>query len=374
MKLLFVISKFRGGGAEGVMSTLSNELAERGHEVTLISNFDKSMYLLNDKVCQIDYKDWQYDTSQGYIPVKLYKKIANRCRDYSNLKKIINEKQPDVVMSFLMWWLWQLIILCKGRIPLVFCDRNAIQRPAGNTFINKRVLFKMADLVQVMSYHDVAYLRQRYKNTIAMPNPLRFTPLSKEEYSNGFRNRKNIIACGRIEPQKGFDKLIKAFARIADKYPSWTVDIYGQGKHGSEYPQYLYNLVNELEMKDRIHFKGYKKDLNEEMKTHSIFCLSSAFEGFPNVLSEAMSMGCACLSFDIITGPREIIVDGLDGMIVENQNISALAEGMETLISDENMRYDFGLHAIENIKRFSKNIVVDKWEHMFMKLVCENKK
>lgn len=373
MKLLFVISKFGGGGAEGVMCTLSNEFAERGHMVTLVSHFDNPVYVLNDKVNKIDYKTWQYDTSQGCLPVRLWKKIVNRFRDYSNLKRIIKEKQPDVVMSFLMWWLWQLILLCKYRIPLVFCDRNAYVRPVGNTFLNKRVFFKMADVVQVMSHHDVAYLRNRYKKTVAMPNPLRFAPLSQENYKNSFKNRRNIIACGRIEPQKGYDKLIQAFAIVAEQHPSWDVDIYGQGKPGSNYPQELQELVTKLNLSERVRFMGYQKDLNTALKDHSIFCLSSAFEGFPNVLSEAMAMGCACVSFDIVTGPREIIVDGLDGMIVDDQDINALAEGLDLLMANEDVRYKFGLHAIENIKRFSKDRVVDKWEQVLEKLIIDYK-
>ena len=87
-----------------------------------------------------------------------------------------------------------------------------------------------------------------------------------------------------------------------------------------------------------------------------------------------MAAGCACVSFDIVTGPREIIVDGLDGMIVEDQNVEALSEGLGTLMSNEDMRYEYGLHSIENIKRFSKDKVVDKWERMFSNVMTDHKK
>lgn len=373
MNLLFVISALKGGGAEGVMCTLANKLVEKGHRVTLVTTNDCKVYNLSDKVNLIESCSWDYDTFYGSLPVRFYKKIANRYLDLKNLHRIIKKEKPDIAMSFLIQWLWQLILLCKWRIPLVFCDRNAYELPVGHfSFFTKRVLFRMADMVQVMSYHDKAYLRNRYKRVAALPNPLRYPSISLEEYEAGFKQRNNILACGRIVKQKGFDKLILAFSKISKEFPDWNVDICGQGKE--PYVNKLINLTKQLGLEYRINFIGFHKDIDRIMREHSIFCLSSENEGFPNVLSEAMANGMACLAFDVVTGPREIIIDGLDGMIVNNQDIEALASGLKMMIDNEGMRYKYGKHAIENIKRFNTDKVVDKWEDMFKNLICEYKK
>lgn len=370
MNLLFVIGSLHGGGAEGVMSTLANELSSRGHKVTLITSLSNPKYEICNTVNLIDCRSWEYDTFVGSMSSRIYKKAANRFRDYHNLKRIIKETKPDIVMSFLVCWLWQLVLICKGKVPLVFADRNAAEFKLGrNDFLTRHVLFKMADVVQVMSYHDKAYLRNRYKKVVPMANPLRFSPLTIEEYDINFPQRRNILAVGRLDPQKGFDKLIMAFAKVADRYPGWNVDICGEDMHGRDYSLVLKGMVSDYNLENRVHFIGFHKDVDRVMREHSIFCLSSQHEGFPNVLSEAMANGMACISFDIVTGPHEIIMDGLDGMIVDDQNVEALAEGLSTLINNREMRYEFGLHAIENISRFKRDSIITKWERLFGNII-----
>lgn len=366
MKLLFAISSLRGGGAEGVMCTLANEMTNKGHDVILVTTTNHHVYSLSDKVKLLEAKSWRYDTSKGSLISRIYKKAANRFKDYKHLRKIIRKEQPELVMSFLVQWLASLVLICKFRIPLIFADRNAAEFKFGrNNFIIRKIWFRLADVVQVMSYHDVAYLKNSYRKVVYMPNPLRFNPISSSEYKEGFAKRKNILAVGRLDPQKGFDKLIDAFSMIAANHPEWDVDICGEDMVGKHYSEYLKGKVRNHQLENRVHFIGFHKDIDKIMREHSIFCLSSKHEGFPNVLSEAMANGMACISFDIVTGPHEIIMDGLDGEIVENQDVRALSQGLERLMSDNDLRYSYGLHAIDNIKRYSRDRIVDKWEKLF---------
>lgn len=370
MNLLFVISSLRGGGAEGVICTLANKLTERGHDVTLITTQNCHIYPINNKVNVIEACEWEYDTFVGNIFTRIYKKIANRFLDFFYLRKIIKEIRPDLVMSFLLRWLFFLILLCKGRIPMVFADRNAAQyKFARNDFLIRHILFRFADVVQVMSRYDKAWLRNRYKHIVPMPNPLRFTPISDTEYVNSFDKRKHILACGRLVPQKGFDKLIESFSMIANKYPEWNIDICGEDSDTSNYSGTIRKIVANNHLESRVNFLGFLKNVDCLMRSHSIFCLSSKHEGFPNVLSEAMANGMACVSFDIVTGPSEIIVDNVDGVIVENQNVEALAEALSMLIDSRELRFSYGLHAIENIKRFNCDNIVTKWEKMFITII-----
>ena len=372
MELFFVISSLQGGGAEGVMVSLANELVCRNNKVTLVTTFDPHVYNVNTKVNLVEARSWRYDTSSGSRPIRIYKKIANRIRDYKNLKTLIKAEKPDLIMSFLAQWLTSLLLICHGKVPLIFADRNAAEFKFGrNDFYIRKIMFRLADVVQVMSYHDAAYLCKRYKKVVPMPNPLRFPPMAKEAFDASFEKRMNILAVGRLCPQKGFDKLIEAFAKVADKYSDWDVNICGEDMVGKSYSLVLKKKVTEFNLDDRIHFIGFHKDIDRLMREHSIFCLSSIHEGFPNVLSEAMANGMACISFDLVTGPHEIIMDGIDGMIVENQNVDALAEGMDILMGDRELRRSFGAHAIEDISRYNKDKVVEKWEKLFASTIKE---
>ncbi len=367
MKLLFVIGSLQGGGAEHVLATVCNNLADRGHEVYIVHDFRWQVYKINENVYQIDALSFGKDTSSGSIIKRYYNKIANRFRDYLFFKKFIKTIKPDVVICFLQNWAWQLSLICRKNTPLIFSERNTFDwnYNSFNDRICKNIWYHCGKAVTTMTYYDKAFLKNRYKKVFVMHNPLSYTPISKEEYLDNFSKRKHILACGRLVKDKGFDKLIDAFSIIAPDFPDWEVHIAGQDMQHSTYSTHLKELVKQYGLEDRIKFIGFHKDMDKVMKQHSVFCLCSQHEGFPNVLSEALSMGMAAISFDIVTGPREIIIDGLDGIIVEDQNTAALADGLRRLLENTNLRQDLGLKAIEDIKRFAPNRIIDNWELMF---------
>lgn len=374
MNIVFFIGHLKHGGAEGVVATLTSELANRGHQITLVCSLRNQVYNVSDGVKIIDVCSWQYNTTEGNLLQRLYKKIANRFLDLKHINDAIKKEQPDLVISFLVNWLWQIIVICKGRIPIISAERNAMACPHSSKNVwNKQVLYRLVDAVQVMSRYDKAWLRGRYKRVYPMPNPLRFTPIEQEKYDSLFSNRKNILACGRVNRQKGFDKLILAFSQIQSNITEWNVDICGDIEN-QEYYNYLNRIIEEKGLQGRINFMGPRYDVDSVMQEHSIFCLSSQHEGFPNVLSEAMANGMACISFDIVTGPSEIIIDGLDGIIVEDQNVDALAKGLLDLVADKELRYDLGVRAIHNIKRYNKIRIVALWESFFQSVINDYKK
>lgn len=376
MKLLFVIGSLQGGGAEHVLSTVCNNLSERGHEIILVHDFRWQVYPISDKVRQIDVNTFEKDTSIGTSIQKLFNKVMNRYRSYSFFKKLIREEKPDVVTCFLQNWAWQLALICNGRVPLVYSERNTFDWNY-KSFIDKlckRVWYHFGDVVTTMTYYDKAYLRNTYKKIYVMHNPLSYEPISIEEFNADFSRRKNILACGRLVPDKGFSKLIEAFAALANQFPDWSVDIAGQDMQNSNYSKVLKDLVKKYGLEERVHFIGFRKDMDNVMKQHSIYCLCSQHEGFPNVLSEALSMGMAVVSFDIITGPREIIIDGLDGIIVENQDVVALTNGLRKVMLSEDLRKHFGENAIRNIKRFCPDRIITNWENMFQSIVRNTNK
>lgn len=370
MRVLLVISSLSGGGAQRVLTTLANELVERNHEVSVLYSFKKRDYKLDARIKSID-------SDKPFAPVKGNKikryviSFSNKVSNFSFLKKTLKKEAPDVVISFMQTYHWQLLMLCKRkRIPLVFSERTTVTRHTSfhNDFGLKHLL-KYADKVTILSEYDKEFLKGRLPNVVVMPNPLSCNPISKDEYNRIFEQRRDLLAVGRLEAIKGYDELIRSFALIAEKHPSWHLDFAGKEESSNYYSDTLKALIRDLHLEERVRFLGFRDDVHKVMKEHSIFCLTSLNEGFPNALAEAMAMGMASISFDIITGPREIISNEEDGIIVEKRSCDDFALGLDKLMKDETLRHSLGLHAIENIKRYSLEKMVDKWEQMLLDIV-----
>jgi glycosyltransferase involved in cell wall biosynthesis len=191
-----------------------------------------------------------------------------------------------------------------------------------------------------------------------IPNPVTEYPSTVE--MNKTCNYR-IIAVGRLNHQKGFDRLITAFSLISKKQHKWKVDIFGQGELEGE----LNRQITDYNLQDRITIHQPTKEIFKEYLRSDFFVLSSNYEGFGLVLIEAMSCGIPVLSYDCPYGPNEIITDGYDGLLVENGNIQQLSQKMEWLIEHEEERRRMGTQARLSAKRYEIHHVMTYWEELF---------
>lgn len=373
LKILFTGNSLGGGGAERVLAIISSELAQKGHQITIICGTSDKEYPVNKAVRKIYFGDYvSYKSYNSHI-AQIYGWLKNVIQIFKLYSKKIDEIRPDVVVSFTRVGWISLIPLCLfKKKPLIFSEHTTFNlTKEKKSFKNsiRRFFLRFSDAVTILTKYDEDYLGNKLPQKVVIPNPLTFSPITENEYEQSFPLRKNILACGRVLNWKikGFDNLIKAYGAIADKYPGWDLDIAGWGRQ--EDFDYLYSIADKYNVRSRIHFLGFCSNVQELMKEHSIFVLSSRIEGFPMVLTEAMCMGCVPVCFDVITGPREIITEGIDGLLVENQNIEALSKAIEIAINDESLRFNYGRNAIDNIKRLEPSVICKKWEDMFQNVI-----
>jgi glycosyltransferase involved in cell wall biosynthesis len=176
---------------------------------------------------------------------------------------------------------------------------------------------------------------------------------------------KVVLAAGRLKPQKGFDRLIPAFAHVVRRHPDWELHIAGAGPKRA----LLQELVKSFELNGSVKLMGSVSALGDEMEKASVFALSSRFEGFPMVLLEAMSKGLPIVSFDCPTGPRELIEEGHDGMLVANGDVDALGGAMLELIEDEEMRRRYGAAAREKARGYEMSAIGPRWDRLLAQVL-----
>ncbi len=193
-----------------------------------------------------------------------------------------------------------------------------------------------------------------------IPNPIgdQFLPPCQ---LTGPTHGHKIVALGRLSPEKGFDLLLRAFAQSTFADPDWTLDIVGEGPERDR----LRALADDLGIADRVRLPGVVKDPEKVLRKAHLFVLSSRYEGFPMALLEAMACGLAVVSFDCRSGPREMIQDGVNGLLVPPNDVDALAKAMARMIGAEDERKRLGERAVAVAEKFSLAKVTQMWRSVF---------
>ena len=177
---------------------------------------------------------------------------------------------------------------------------------------------------------------------------------------------KVVVAGGRLTFQKGFDRLIPAFAPVARRHPEWKLRIYGSGKKRAQ----LQRLILEHDLYNNVFLMGSTDRLGEELSKGALFALTSRYEGFGMVLIEAMSKGLGVVSFDCPRGPSEIISPGQDGILVPEGDIAGFSDALLEVIEDEDKRRRFGRAALEKAKAYDIAVIGRQWDRLFEELLA----
>lgn len=361
MKLLFFINSLAGGGAERVMVIICNELVNRGHEVFLATSIDIPFaYEIDSRIKIIDLYPKRSKKRD------ITSKIHNRLKTYRRIREIAKEINPNVATSFMLGLNTDVIIATRGlKAPIIASEHSTFDiKYSPIKYIKRFYINRLADFVTILTQYDFEFIGNRLKNKIIIPNPLTF------EIERGDIIREQVvIAAGSIDRWhgKGFDSLIKIWGNISPTFPDWKLQIAGGGSDESF--DYLKSIAEQNNVLETVELLGFQSHLDKLFQQKAIFILSSRYEGFGMVITEAMSQGCTVVSFDCIAGPREIITDNVSGLLVEDQNMEEMEKVLIKLMSDEALRDKLSEGGLKEAEKFSVDKIVDKWEELFEKAI-----
>lgn len=325
MKVVFLTPSNVAGGAERVLTSLANQFAKSEVDTYLVQ-FDKdSDFYSLDKAAHKVSLGIDARNRKGFRKRMLFPEY------FLHLKRTLQQINPDVVISFLFLTNVVGVICCKSlKIPIILSERNDPNEYSGKQKMVMRLLYPFANGFVCQSNTVKEYIHKRYgiKNAAVIANPLNCMQVGQIKPEK----KDAVIAVGRLIPQKNFELLIDSFAEVANDFPSYSLTIFGEGPLRKE----LEEQVKSFGLEERIKLPGIIKDAIKINNDAKIFVLSSKFEGYPNVLAEAMANGMICIASDVASGTvRQLISNGVNGFIYPVGDQDALVELLRTTMCSE---------------------------------------
>jgi glycosyltransferase involved in cell wall biosynthesis len=363
MHITIFIGGLSGGGAERVVCNLSNFLSLRGASVKIITMSDDKPYEeLSDKIsrdCLINQ-----DERRNFLQDSILR--------YQRLKKIIRENPTDVYLVLLPITIFFLLSMRKKvKAPVIVSERN---NPKSYSFFIKFLLKYYCRKANAFVFQTEGQ-KKWYSNMINLHNKkIEIIPNAVNNKKNKIKSKEDdcytIISAGRLSPQKNFKILINAFAQVHKKCQSYKLTIWGDGVLRDK----LERQIKTLHLEGYVSLPGFSKNINEEMGKASMFVLSSNYEGIPNALIEAMQNGLPCISTDCDGGGARLLINnGVNGILVEKGNVSALADAMIKIGENEEFAMRLGLAARESLEVFAPEVIYKKWESFIFRVINAHK-
>lgn len=374
MKVIYCIAgTYNSGGMERVLANKANYLVSHGHEVIIVTtdqrgqkpffplderivcydlginyeeNNGKSFF---NKVLHYPFKQWKHKKKLSELLNRLHADIAISmfCNDVSILPEINDGSKKVLEVHF-------------SRFKRIQYGRKGLWRLADEwRNANDIRVVSRFDRFVVLTEEDQTYWGN-LPNIQVIPNARTFVFEKPAESTN-----KVVMAVGRYDYQKGFERLIDAWAMVCCRVNDWKLEIIGDGALRPNMQQ----QIEENGLKDRVVLKKVPADqMKDAYMNASIFALSSRFEGLPMVLLEAQAAGLPIVSFACKCGPKDLIEDGVNGFLVDEGDIDGLANRLVCLIENEELRKRMGGAAYRNSERYAEDTIMKQWLDLFQNL------
>ena len=355
------MSSMRSGGAERVMSIMANDMVEKGNEVHLFL-LERSIpfYFLDNRI-NIHFVDLEFKKEYNNLQkgILLIKKI-------NEIRKSFKKLSIQVIISFgLATNLYSILLSKITNIPVIISERTNPQIYSVSKLFStlRKRTYKRANAIVLQTKETEKICRSL---NLILPSKIVIieNPINIDNKNININNKeKIIISIGRLQEEKGHELLIRAVSNIDLK--DWEVRIIG----GGVLKEKLQNLILKLKLENKVFLLDKKKNVQPYLEKSSIFVLTSLFEGFPNALCEAMILGNASISFDCKTGPKEIIDNRVNGVLVPLNNVLILEQEIITLINNKEKRDSLGKNAMLLSNRLSVSTIMNKWYHLIDEII-----
>lgn len=369
MRIALAISSLRAGGAERVMSSMASWWARRGNRVTLVTlgGSDDDFHRVDDRVARVTLG--VTGESRGALDA-----ARGNARRIRALRGALRAAQPDVVVSFVDITNVLAVAATRGMsAPLVISERTDPNHfPIGRMWTTlRRLAYPFAGALVVQSEGMRAWGDSAMRDpsrVVVIPNPVdlpgpddagdRVPPAYWRP------DRRHVLAIGRLDDGKAFDLLLRAFSDALGPKPEWDLVIMGEGPARAA----LEGLRAELGLEDRVRLPGRVHDPWAVGRAADMLVLSSRFEGFPNVILEAMAHGVPPVSFDCPIGPRHILTDGRDGLLVPPGDVRGLAAAIGRVAESDAFRTALASEAARSAQRYETGTVMEQWNDLIARL------
>lgn len=365
-KIMIHINSLGKGGAERVASLLASQFVKEHIQVVIATEWmEEQEYEIDRRIKRV-HAGLTPNEENSHRLLKLWYRVKN-------LRKVILEEKPDVILSFCVKANYRAVQAAMGTdIPVIVSVRNdpkADYVGKAKAVMNKLFLNRAAGCVFQTEEAKAFFDDVLQKKSIIICNPV------NEKYLQAERTtpKSKIVYVGRLVEQKNPMHLVKAFERIIVKYPEYQLYLYGdnfEDECKEELIRYLEQPGNK-DVKEHVHFMGRSDRLEKEMADAAMFVLPSNYEGMPNALMEAMAMGLPVISTDCpCGGSRYWIEPGKTGQLVPVKNVTSLVQAMEYYIKFPKEAEIMGQNAKERLKEATLQKVFEQWKEYILQVLC----
>ena len=368
-KITFLMLHLNYGGIEKQVTTLANELSKE-YKIEIISLYNilsgKSFYELDERI-NVKYI-FNSGPNRSEIKNALKKfKLINLVSElrkafkmlytkYFGLKKIINKLNTDILISSRIEFSKQIkrddIITISQEHS--FIDEKKYIKKVKRSF--KHIKYLVVMTKGAKQRYDEWLKKEKIKpEVVVIPNMIKENKTGK----TSTLTNNQIISVGRLEEVKDFYTLILIFSVIVKKYPNYVLKIIGEGSMREKLEEQIKNC--NLEKKIILTGKLNENEINNEFLKSDVFVLTSKSESFSLVLCEAMNYGVPCVAFDVDVGPREIIKNSVNGLLIEDRNIDLMIKKIDGLLSNNDIRKEMGIDAKKKASQYYPDKILDKW-------------